>query len=364
MRAQGFLQRQHRIQRSPIFFAEAMQPVQSLLDLHQSCRVGLHLITIPADLIGQIPERKGRIVHNSCPLDRGGIDRFYLGDELTRDSQLAQHPLVAGIEQLMQLVGQVPELLAVHQPRTLLGQAGIFVRFHFSVRDLLILKSEQILPFTTLCDVRGDGLQFGHPVLPERIRNLILVTKGVKPAEGVQRLQLRSRRQQRLLFVLPVHIDQRAAQFFQKMNRAEVAVQIGPIASRARDDPPNENIPVAGARKAFALKEMENGMIGGQMKGCFEIGFIGLGTDLIDGGAASDQERDRIDEERFAGPGFTGEHDETGAERDSQLLDDAEIRDAQLGQHAAESQALGGAGMLGEKRIDDFLELALRTRTD
>ena len=103
-------------------------------------------------------------------------------------------------------------------------------------------------------------------------------------------------------------------------------------------------------------------MAGRQHKRRFEIGFIGLGTDLIRRGTAPDQERHCIDEERFAGSGFTGKHDETGAETDGQLLDHAEIRDAQLGQHAAEGQALGSAGMLREKRIDDFFELALRPR--
>ena len=164
--------------------------------------------------------------------------------------------------------------------------------------------------------------------------------------------------------MLSVHIHQRPAQFFQQMNRTEVAVQIGPIAPCAGDNASNKNIAVVWPRKAFALQKMEKGMIRGQVKRRFEIGFVGLGTDLIDGGTAADQQRYRIDEERFSGPGLTGEHDETGAEGDGQLLDDAEIRDAQLGQHAAESQALGGAGMLSEKRIDNFLELTLGTRTN
>ena len=67
---------------------------------------------------------------------------------------------------------------------------------------------------------------------------------------------------------------------------------------------------------------------------------------------------------RFSGPGFTGEYDETGAEGDGQLLDDAEIRNAQLGQHAADSLRLSSAGMLREQRIDQLFELALRACTD
>jgi hypothetical protein len=46
----------------------------------------------------------------------------------------------------------------------------------------------------------------------------------MKPAEGVQRLQLGGRRKERLLFVLSVHIHQRPTQFLQQMNRTEVAV--------------------------------------------------------------------------------------------------------------------------------------------
>ena len=101
----------------------------------------------------------------------------------------------------------------------------------------------------------------------------------------------------------------------------------------------------------------------GQLKGSFQIGLVSLGANLVCGGTAPDEESHRIDEKRFSGPGFTGEHDETGAEGDGQLLDDAEIRNAQLGQHAADSLRLSSAGMLREQRIDQLFELALRACT-
>jgi len=61
-------------------------------------------------------------------------------------------------------------------------------------------------PFSTLDNLCGHRFKLGRTFLPSRIGCLVVLTKGVQSAKRIQGLQLRGRRQQRLLFMLSVHI--------------------------------------------------------------------------------------------------------------------------------------------------------------
>ena len=61
------------------------------------------------------------------------------------------------------------------------------------------------------------------------------------------------------------------------------------------------------------------------------------GSDLLGRALSAHEQGDRIDEQRFAGAGFTGEHRKSGLELHVELFDEGEIDNAQLGKHREES---------------------------
>jgi hypothetical protein len=52
-------------------------------------------------------------------------------------------------------------------------------------------------------------------------------------------------------------------------------------------------------------------------------------------GPTTDEQLDRLDQHRLAGPGLTGDRRQSGAERQLDTLDHAEVLDVQFGQHGA-----------------------------
>ena len=64
-----------------------------------------------------------------------------------------------------------------------------------------------------------------------------------------------------------------------------------------------------------------------------KLGLVFSGTDLIGRGPPADQEGDRINEKRFTGPGLPGQDCKPGLELKTELLNEREINNAQLGEH-------------------------------
>ena len=91
----------------------------------------------------------------------------------------------------MELIGQFSELLAVHQPWTLLFESCIFACLNPRIRHFLELKSEEVLPLPTLCNLSSEHFQITHPVLPIPIHMLIFLPERLKAAERIQRKQRR-----------------------------------------------------------------------------------------------------------------------------------------------------------------------------
>jgi hypothetical protein len=70
-----------------------------------------------------------------------------------------------------------------------------------------------------------------------------------------------------------------------------------------------------------------------KVKGGFKLGLVFSGTDLVGRGTPADQEGDGINEERFSSPGLPGQDCKPGLELQTELLNEREINNAQLGEH-------------------------------
>ena len=70
-----------------------------------------------------------------------------------------------------------------------------------------------------------------------------------------------------------------------------------------------------------------------EMERCFELSLIFASTNLVGGSPSTDQQRNRIDEERFTSPSLPGQDNKPRLELETELLNEREIDDAQLGEH-------------------------------
>jgi hypothetical protein len=70
-----------------------------------------------------------------------------------------------------------------------------------------------------------------------------------------------------------------------------------------------------------------------EVEGGFKLGLVFSGTDLVGQGSPADQQGDGINEERFSGPGLPGQDRKPGLELKTELLNEREIDNAQLGEH-------------------------------
>src|SRR6267378_5987886 len=68
--------------------------------------------------------------------------------------------------------------------------------------------------------------------------------------------------------------------------------------------------------------------------------LVGTGTHDIGGRAFAEQQREGIDDHRFAGAGFAGQNVEAGLERKGDVRDDGQITNAKLDQHYFRTRSL------------------------
>ena len=86
----------------------------------------------------------------------------------------------------------------------------------------------------------------------------------------------------------------------------------------------------------------------------FHLRLLGARPDLLGAGAAAEHERERADDNRFAGTGLAGQHVEAGIELDLQLVDEDEVLDAQRNQHGARSITRKAPGRGARERSSWF----------
>ena len=163
-------------------------------------------------------------------------------------------------------------------------------------------------------------------------------------AEGVEQFALAARAQHRLRRVLAVDVDQHFADFPQLGDGGGVAVDQRPRTAVGFDDPAQHD----GAWIARQLADLEPGLervVGHEFSD--QIGARRAFANHAGIAARAQRELQRIDQDGFAGAGFTGEDGEAGSEFDFQRIDDDEVTQAQGEQHGCNAIQAGGRDRIG-----------------
>ena len=134
------------------------------------------------------------------------------------------------------------------------------------------------------------------------------------------------------MLVLAVNVDQVLAETLEQRHRDRRVVHERAVPAGARELAANHDLAVVGAEArrlqdaggAAALRQLEHSLDGRRLR---------LGPDDVGLSARTTQQQQRIDQDRFAGAGLSGEDVEAGREGDGDVLDDGEVPDPQLAEH-------------------------------
>jgi hypothetical protein len=129
--------------------------------------------------------------------------------------------------------------------------------------------------------------------------------------------------EQRLMCMLPVQVDQGAPRLRELGDRREPAVDVAAAASDDGHD--------AREHHFFVLRRGD--------EATFDARFRCAFAHRTRVGSTSAQQFQRVDEQRLARTGLAGDRGHPRTQRDQDLLDDAEVLDAQLDEHQRSGSA-------------------------
>ena len=218
-------------------------------------------------------------------------------------------------ERSRRLFSRFPEADGVAEQRLL----GVETRILVGVDDvgpveLVELITEQVDLAGAHALVAPECGQFGVDLGqsgPRRAQRFEVDT--TEPVEGGP---LRRRRQQALVGMLAVEVDQTAGRLGERRHRRQAPVHVGARAPVARDHPAEHQLPTVGGDEPTVDSRL--------------VGAVAHHRRVA---STADEEFDGFDEHRLARPGLAGDHRQAVAEDHLDTLDDAEVLDVQFGQH-------------------------------
>ncbi len=163
-----------------------------------------------------------------------------------------------------------------------------------------------------------------------------------EPARVVEYRSLRFGCEQRVVLVLAVDVDETLADISQASRRHQTVVQVGALATTGGENAADGDlVGVAGiviARlfrvRAIRGRERSRHRRPGEQR--FDLGLGRAGAQQIGGTAITEHQAERSHEDRLPRTGLAGDDVEARLERDLHVLDDGEIANAEVGEHAAE----------------------------
>ena len=308
-----------------------LQPVQQiapLLDGAQTLGIGLDVARVRARRLGELSGARERRVEQLLPRAHRGVDAQETRQDLLRLGE------PGGVDCFLELAREPAELLGVRQPFGLHFECLILTELRLGTLDLLedMTQVVRLLAHVRLAirELRFALLEFFEPRV--RVADGDAFDIGIRV--GVQHVALRLGTEQRLCLVLAMQVHEQAADLAEHTDRYRRAVD------------PRTGLAFT---QHFALQDQTSlfelnpkcGERGQQVpmrcrpefEGALDDRLLRAGSDDVGRGALAEQQREGVDDHRFAGPGFAGQNVEAGLERQRDVGNDGEIADAQFGQH-------------------------------
>src|SRR5918994_2889577 len=335
--------REHRLDRAAVLSLQAIDHVESLLDLLQAPRLGVDPIEVATQLAGQVGkldrhpsgplgERIEVAVHARCSRQR----RIGLGQQRRRAATVLVIPR-HGRERATRREAQA---LRVVQPLALGAELALLGRLQLRPLDLLQLVAQDVqVPLArplALAKLRQLALQRGQ--LGVRLAVATPSLQVLRTGKPVQYLELRRGQGELAVLVLTVEGKRAGAQRPQVGRGGRAALHEG--ARPPRDPDPATEHDLVRARWEPLADLAQPGVVVepvGKRQDPLHVGLLGAGADDLRPRLAPHQQVDRVREDRLPGPGLAGDRVEAPAEPKLGPLDQEQVLDTQLVQHAARS---------------------------
>ena len=315
-----------------VLATEPLEQEEPLLDLLQPGRVRPDPPRVAAKIPGDIFDRRLRVGE---PLDQRRQPRI----ERRQRRQLARHAgqalgdsAVARIQRLLSAPGRRQEFLGPLEALPFGGERAVLAGRRPRCLQLRQLKTEQILALAARPGVGRKRRQRRCCLGPRSVRLRHLVAQRLVLGEGVQDRQLALRIGQRLLVVLRGDVDESRHRRRQVGGRRQPPAEVRAPAPSARDHPPHDQplLDLAPVRHQTRARRRA----GGELEDRLHPRLVAAGADHVGAGAAAPQQPQRVDQDALAGAGLPRHGGESRPERQLELVDQREARDAKQRQHA------------------------------
>jgi len=153
----------------------------------------------------------------------------------------------------------------------------------------------------------------------------------------IEHLALCAALDQVLKLLLAVHLDEEFGKLPQLLYRHQLTVHIGTRAPIDADHAPHDHLVIVFDGLRF---EPRDGRIGKGGEARRDLGSLGALTHDVGAAAPAGDEQQGVDDDGFSGTRFAGQRREPRTEIQLRLVDDDEILELQMGEHAIGYSAL------------------------
>ena len=319
---------------------QAVEPVEPLLDRLQTAGLGIDLVQVGAQLAthvleldrGRAQPRRERVEVRIDALDTGEPG---LGQPERRSSPAAILDLAADRPECP--AAGLAQRLGMAQAFPICLQLGVLGHVGCRRLDLGELEAQQVEVALARALALAQVRQFPRERRYLSVRRRVLVPDGgvPGPGEAVEGLELGGTESEPTMLVLAVEREQASAERLQVGGRCRPSADEGAGPPRGAHPPAQDHLvgalgdPLGDLGKLGFVEEAV-----GQREHPLHPGLLGAGADDLRSRPAAQQEVERVGEHRLARPGLAGDRVQAGVEPELGPLDQEQVLDSKLEQHA------------------------------
>ena len=238
------------------------------------------------------------------------------------------------VQSVVERARKLDQLLGMREAAGLRLERLIFIRFEPGSGDLIPLEAQVVRPFTPLTRGAARVLETSLDGAQPRVGSLRLGGQCLVSAIGVQNPPLPGAVQESLVIVLSVEVEEPAPELAQPSRRRRRPVHPCPMPALATQFATQDE-PAFFMIDTGLLAQRPQSVDVLDLEAALDAGGPGARPDHVRRRPPSDEEREGFDEEGLPRPRLAAEHAETRPEFERSLLDDGEVPDAKLSQHAS-----------------------------
>ena len=293
----------------------------------------LDRLRVRRDFARQLLDRVERRVIQRLQPRRGRIDTLERGQLTLQLAEVPHHALVAVLERPGNAARDGLQLFGVREPGRFVVQRGLLAfaqprGFDFVGHVAEVVRTAgRIVPTT---DQAGHG---AARLLKRRVRRLDRTGRLDGTSKPIEHAALRLLVEKNPRVVLPVHRDEQPPDLGEDRRRHRRSVDPGPCAARRGHLALEHQHAIAGVEPVRIQRAHDVRRVADRELS-LDDGLVGAGAHVVDRRALADEQPQRANDDRLPRPGLTAEHVEPRVERQRHGLDDREVLDPELGQHA------------------------------